>query len=225
MTNVDVCEKEQEKCYELNVAAVNTLIQICQQYNIRLIHLSTDFIFDGLNGPYSETDKPNPLSFYGKSKWEAEQLLINSSCSFAIIRTIIVYGVANEMSRSNIVLWAKAALENGEEICVVDDQWRMPTLAEDLAECCLLAVSKEAQGIFNVSGKDMMNMVELTQRVAQFWNLNSNLIKPISSKELQQAAPRPAKTGFILDKAITELGYRPHSFEEGLAVVAKQLTN
>ncbi len=223
MTNVDLCEKEQEQCFQLNVVAVENLIKICARENIQLIHLSTDFIFDGKNGPYSETDAPKPLSYYGQSKWEAEKLLINSLSHFVILRTIIVYGVANNMSRSNIVLWAKSALEKGETLRVVNDQWRMPTLAEDLAECCLLAVNKEAQGIFNVSGKDMMNMVELVQRVANFWNLNTKLIQPITSDSLAQTAKRPSKTGFILDKAIKELDYQPHSFEEGLAILDNQL--
>jgi dTDP-4-dehydrorhamnose reductase len=127
------------------------------------------------------------------------------------------------MSRSNIVLWAKNALEKGETISVVNDQWRMPTLAEDLAAACIAAVQKEVQGVFNVSGKDLMNMVELVQQVADFWHLDKTLIRPISSASLNQAAKRPPKTGFVLSKAISQLGYQPHSFIEGLALVDAQL--
>jgi dTDP-4-dehydrorhamnose reductase len=223
MTNVDACESNQEACEKLNVTAVASLATLCQEFNIQLIHLSTDFIFDGANGPYSEDDNPNPLSFYGQSKWKAEQAIVASGCKFAILRTIIVYGVAAAMSRSNIVLWAKNALEKGETISVVNDQWRMPTLAEDLAAACIAAVKKEVQGVFNVSGKDLMNMVELVQQVADFWHLDASLIKPISSASLNQAAQRPPKTGFVLTKAISQLGYQPHSFIEGLALVDAQL--
>ena len=127
------------------------------------------------------------------------------------------------MSRSNIVLWAKGALEKGESISVVNDQWRMPTLAEDLAACCLLAAQKGAQGVYNASGKDMMHMVELVEKVADFWKLDKSLIKPITSASLNQKAKRPPKTGFILDKSIRELGYQPHSFIEGLSILDKQL--
>ncbi|MFM6976976.1 MAG: SDR family oxidoreductase [Sphingobacteriaceae bacterium] len=223
MTNVDACETDLEGCRKLNVDAVKNLASLCAEHNIHLVHLSTDFIFDGADGPYAEDAQPNPLSYYGQSKLDAEQAILASGCRAAILRTIIVYGIVQDMSRSNIVLWAKGALEKGEPISVVNDQWRMPTLAEDLAVCCLLAAMKEAEGIYNASGKDMMNMVELVEQVADFWQLNKRLIKPITSESLNQKARRPAKTGFILDKSIRELGYRPHSFLEGLAILDSQL--
>jgi dTDP-4-dehydrorhamnose reductase len=223
MTNVDACESDKENCYALNVEAVKSLIKLSEQYNIQLIHLSTDFIFDGESGPYTEDDEPNPLSYYGQTKLEAEQLLQKSSCRWVILRTIIVYGIVNDMSRTNIILWAKSALEKGNPINVVDDQWRMPTLAEDLAECCLLAAKKNAEGVFNASGKDMLSILELVLKVAEYWNLDSNLINPISADSLNQAAKRPKRTGFILDKSKNILGYNPKSFEEGIAIVDAQL--
>ncbi|NQV75301.1 MAG: SDR family oxidoreductase [Bacteroidetes bacterium] len=223
MTNVDACEAERAKCYALNVQSVKNLVDVCQKRDIQLIHLSTDFIFDGEDGPYTEEAEPNPLSYYGETKLESELILKNSSCQWAILRTIILYGIVNDMSRSNIVLWAKGALEKGEPINVVNDQWRMPTLAEDLAACCLLAVKKNASGVFNVSGKDLMSILEIVERVADHYRLNKSLIKAISAESLNQAAKRPKKTGFILDKAIVELGYSPHSFEEGMTFMDKQL--
>ena len=223
MTNVDACEAERAKCYALNVQSVKNLVDVCGRRDIQLVHLSTDFIFDGENGPYTEEAEPNPLSYYGETKLESELILKNSSCRWAILRTIIVYGVVNDMSRSNIVLWAKGALEKGEPIHVVNDQWRMPTLAEDLAACCLLAVKKNASGVFNASGKDLMSILEIVERVADHYGLNKSLIKAISAESLNQVAKRPKKTGFILDKAILELGYSPHSFEEGMAIMDKQL--
>jgi dTDP-4-dehydrorhamnose reductase len=223
MTNVDACEHDRDKCYALNVKSVENLIEVCQRRDIQLIHLSTDFIFDGEDGPYTEDAQANPLSYYGETKLESEILLQNSSCNWAILRTIIVYGIVNDMSRTNIVLWAKAALEKGEPINVVDDQWRMPTLAEDLAQCCLLAVKKNAKGIFNASGKDLMSILEIVERVADYYGLDKTLINPISSESLNQAAKRPKKTGFILDKTRRELGYEPHSFEEGIAFMERQI--
>lgn len=223
LTNVDKCETEKELAYALNVEAVKTLITICEEYKIQLVHLSTDFIFDGLNGPYLESDVPDPLSYYGTTKLAAEELVKNASCKWAILRTIIVYGIISDESRSNIVLWAKGALEKGTPINVVNDQWRMPTLAEDLADACFLVINKDAHGVFNISGKDMMSISELVFKVADFWNLNKELITEISAASLNQPAPRPVKTGFILDKAIHELGYAPRSFEQGLALLDEQL--
>lgn len=223
MTNVDACESNKELCKKLNVDAVQYFIEACQQTRAHFIHLSTDFIFDGADGPYDENAKANPLSYYGQTKLESEELLINSNIDYAILRTIIVFGVVKDMSRSNIVLWAKGALENGQKINVVDDQYRNPTLAEDLATICILAMEKRAQGIYNASGKDFMSILEIVERIADFWNLDKSLITPISAETLNQAAKRPVKTGFILDKSVNELGYNPHSFEEGLEIVNKQL--
>lgn len=223
MTNVDTCEHEKELCKSLNVDAVENIINACEKHDIHLIHLSTDFIFDGEDGPYTENAEANPLSYYGLTKLEAEKLIESSSGKWAILRTIIVYGIVSDMSRSNIVLWAKGALEKGNPINVVDDQWRMPTLAEDLAICCILAAKQNAQGIFNASGKDLMSIIELVGRVADFWKLDRSFIQPISANSLNQTAKRPKKTGFILDKTIRELGYNPRSFEEGLEIVSNQL--
>ncbi|MBC7913590.1 MAG: SDR family oxidoreductase [Pyrinomonadaceae bacterium] len=223
MTNVDICENEKEKCWTLNVEAVKNLIRTCELLDIHLIYLSTDFVFDGESGPYTEEDEPHPLSYYGQTKLEAEKLVQAAKCSSTVLRTIIVYGIVNDMSRSNIVLWAKSALEKGDPINAVNDQWRMPTLAEDLADCCILAAKQKATGIFNASGKDMMSIIELVEQVAEHWHLNKSLINPISSDSLNQAAKRPKRTGFVLTKSIQELGYNPHSFKEGLEIVENQL--
>lgn len=223
MTNVDTCESERELCEALNVVAVAKLVSVCEKYNIHLVQISTDFIFDGEDGPYSEDAEPNPLSYYGRTKLEAENLLKTSTSRWAILRTIIVYGIVSDMSRSNIVLWAKGALEKGAPINVVNDQWRMPTLAEDLALGCILAAKKEAEGVFNISGKDMMSILEIVERVADFYGLDKSLINPISAESLNQSARRPRRTGFLLDKAVGQLGYQPRSFQEGIEVLDMQL--
>lgn len=224
MTNVDMCHEQNDACWQLNVAATQYLASLCEKMGIHFIYVSTDFVFDGLNGPYKEDDQPNPVSFYGKSKLEAERITQQMKGDWAIIRTILVYGILNDMSRSNIVLWAKGTLEKGKSIKVVNDQWRMPTLAEDLAKACLLAVEHRAKGIYHISGKDNMNIADLVRKVADFWNLDKSLITEVSSDSLGQEAKRPKKTGFVLDKAMTDLNYQPHSFEEGLEIVRGQLT-
>ena len=233
MTNVDACETDKEGCFALNVTAVKNIVEVLEGLSVQLkatsiekphfIHLSTDFIFDGKNGPYEENDIPNPLSYYGWSKLESENIVKESSLKWCIIRTIIVYGIADNLSRSNIVLWAKDALEQKKQISIVDDQFRSPTLAEDLAQGCLLAVIKEATGIFHISGKDFMSILDLTYRVADFFHLDKSRVTSTKSSGLNQPAKRPPKTGFIIDKARKELGYEPHSFEEGLAVLCEQL--
>lgn len=223
MTNVDTCEDNKTLCWDLNVNAVKYMIAAAEKHNSHLIHLSTDFVFDGEAGPYKETDQPKPLSYYGESKYEAEKLLQASNIKWSIVRTIIVYGVAENMSRSNIVLWAKEALVKGKPLNIVDDQFRSPTLAEDLAMGCWLIAEKEAQGIYHISGKDLMSILDLIYAVADFYGFDKSIVSTTSSANLNQAAKRPPKTGFILDKAINDLEYSPCSFKEGLAIITEQL--
>lgn len=223
MTNVDACETDQEGAEKLNVDAVEYLVDAANAVDAHFIHLSTDFIFDGEDGPYTEEAEPEPLSYYGETKLAAENMVRNQCDKWSIARTILVYGIVHDMSRSNIVLWAKGALEKGQPINVVNDQVRSPTLAEDLAIGCKLIEQKEAEGVFNLSGKDQMSIVEIVERVADYFSLDKSIITQVSSKTLNQAAQRPPITGFDLTKSEEVLGYHPRSFEEGIAVLMEQL--
>ena len=223
MTQVDDCETKRDACVLNNVTAVEHLIEACSKNGVHLVHVSTDFIFDGTHGPLDETAEPNPVNFYGESKLAAERLIQASNISWSILRTVLVYGVTNDMSRSNIVLWVKKSLEEGKTISVVNDQWRTPTLAEDLAQGCYLAAVKKATGVFNISGKDFVTPFDIATQTATFFGLDPSLIQPTDSTKFRQPARRPMKTGFIIDKAKKELGYEPHSFLEGLQILSKQI--
>ncbi len=223
MTQVDQCEVQREACWKANVLAVESLVKACRRNNVHLIHVSTDFIFDGTKELLDENAIPNPVNFYGESKLAGEKVVIDSDISWTILRTVLVFGVTSDMSRSNIVLWVKRSLEQGKTIQVVNDQWRTPTLAEDLAMGCYLAAKKKSKGIFNISGKDYLSPYDIAIRTAEFFKLDKSLIKETDSIKFTQPARRPAKTGFIIDKARKELGYEPHSFEEGLQILASQL--
>jgi dTDP-4-dehydrorhamnose reductase len=222
MTNVDACETDKEACVALNIAAVENLAKLSAEFGFRLIHLSTDFIFDGTHPMYTEDEQPNPLSYYGWSKWEGEKKVMEFAKDWTILRTVLVYGVVADMSRSNIVLWAYNTLKNGTEAKVVNDQYRTPTLAEDLAMGCFLAEEKKGQGIYNICGPDYMGIHELMERMAQFFNFKLDNISLVSSDTLNQPAKRPPITGLDIGKAVREWNYRPHSFAEGLQLVAKQ---
>ena len=223
MTNVDLCEDKKNECDLLNVDAVGYLADACERINAHLIHISTDFIFDGEDGPYREEDIPNPLSYYGLSKLKSERLLQAHSVKCTILRTIIVFGIGENLSKGNIVLWAKEALRKGDALNIVDDQYRAPTLVDDLADICILAIKKKALGIFNASGKDIMSIYEIVERVAEYYGMKTDNLNKMSTVTLNQKAVRPPKTGFILDKSINELGYKPHSFEECLAIMDEQI--
>jgi dTDP-4-dehydrorhamnose reductase len=225
MTNVDQCETERDACRLQNVEAVRHLVDAIEgmpHKRVHLIHLSTDFIFDGEAGPYQEEDAPNPVSFYGWSKYDAERIITASGIDWAILRTIIVYGITDNMSRSNIVLWAREALRKGQPMKVVNDQFRSPTLAEDLAQGCILAAKQRARGIFHISGPDTLSIIDLVSAVARVNGLSMDCVEAVSSATLNQAAKRPPRTGFIIDKARRVLGYAPHTFEEGILWVQEQ---
>jgi dTDP-4-dehydrorhamnose reductase len=222
MTDVDSCELDPQNCRKINVDAVEYLVKASNAVGCHFIHVSTDFIFDGTSGPYKETDTPNPISFYGQCKLEGERIVQENSDSWAIARTILVYGIVADMSRSNIVLWAQNALEKREPINVVNDQYRTPTLAEDLAMGCYLIEQQKASGIYNISGKDFMNIYEIVQQVGWHFGLSIESVTQVDSKSLKQPANRPPVTGFDLTKSRKELGYEPHSFDEGIDIVHHQ---
>ena len=222
MTNVDACELDPTSCELLNVTATKYLVDAANDVGAHFVFVSTDFIFDGTAGPYKEDGKPAPLSIYGNAKLKAEQIVMNQCQSWAIARTVLVYGLVADMSRSNIVLWARESLANHKKINVVDDQYRSPTLAEDLAIGCALIADKQAEGIFNISGKDQMNIYELVQRVADYFNLSMEHVSRIDSASLNQPAKRPPVTGFDLTKSKRILGYDPHTFDEGIAIIYNQ---
>jgi len=218
MTNVDACELNPSACYAVNHLASQHLFEIAKANNIHFTLLSTDFVFDGKMGNYRESDQPNPLSVYGKSKWLAEQDLLNSTyTNWAIARTIIVYGIGHKLNKSNIFSWLINELSQGKDVSLITDHFRAPTWAEDLATGCIAIVKNDATGIFHLSGPETLSIFEIGVRVARFLGVSEALIKASDSTTLNQAAPRPPKTGFNLTKAISELGYQPHTIEETLA--------
>ncbi len=220
MTNVDQCELQPEACDLVNRQAVLMLAKYCQLHQIHLQLLSTDFVFDGQDGPYVETDAPNPLSVYARSKVEAEKILqATEGLSFSIVRTIIVYGQGEQLSRSNLILWAKEALQKGNPLQIVNDQFRAPTWADDLAWACVRICELNQFGIFHISGPEVLSIYDIVTRVAAFYKLPMEQVTQLSSDTLQQPAKRPARTGFVLDKANELLGYRPHTLEQTFALM------
>ena len=215
MANVDKCEKDRGTCWDVNVNGVRNLSEVCDRYNIHLIHISTDYIFDGLkdDGIYFEDDKPSPLSIYGESKLASEKVIISSGIRSAILRTILVYG---NHERKNIVTFIKEKLEMGEEVDLVSDQVRMPTFVDDFAKACISAVEKKAEGIYHVCGDKKMSYYDLGIAISNYFSLNSNLINHVQTKDLNQIALRPPNTGFDLKKSVSELDFAPTKLQDSL---------
>ncbi len=220
ITNVDACELDPDLCYLVNVQATQFLVEASLKHKAHFQLLSTDFIFDGLKGNYNEDDIPNPLSHYASSKVKAEQFLLNSEYqNWSIVRTIIVYGIGNNLSRTNIVCWAKDALSKGQEMRIIDDQFRAPTWADDLAWACVRICTLNKTGIFHISGPETMSIYEIVERVARHFSLSTNSLVRTDSSTLNQPAKRPPRTGFDLTKSKKELGYDPMTLEETLPFI------
>ena len=221
-TNVDGCETERELSWKVNVDAVKHLI-IASRYNAsKIIHISTDYIFDGVKGGYDEDSTPNPLSFYGKSKLASENALFASGVSSAVIRTMIVYGNGKNV-RKNFALWLIDKLGNNQPVKIVDDQFGMPTMVDDLGLALVRIVDRERTGIYNVCGSEYLSRYEFALKLADVFEYDSGMIEPIKTAELQQAAARPMNSSFVLLKAETELGLKTLNVTDGLYMLKSQL--
>ncbi len=217
MTTVDACETERDRCWSVNVDAVENLARCCLTHGTRLVQLSTDFVFDGESGPYRESDRPEPINFYGKSKLAAENFVRGAGLDrWSIVRTVLVFGTGEDLGRSNIALWIVDQLSKLNNISIVTDQFRTPTYVEDLARGVERIVRFNKSGIFHVSGRELMSIHEFAKSVADVFGLNPDLIEAVDRSTFRQTAPRPPNTGFIILKAETELGFKPRPLRDAL---------
>ena len=221
-SNVDWCETNEEEAMHLNKTFVDDLICISKQIDSHLVHVSTDFIFDGKEGSYQEDSKVSPVNYYGFTKLLAEETIIRSGVSNSIFRVILIYGKNSNMHKSNFPLWVKDSLEQGKEITVVDDQMRSPTFVDDIAQVCISASKNKYKGIFNISSEEVLSVYDFALLVADYLELDKSLIKPISTSDLNLAAKRPLKTGFIISKAKEEINFVPTPLLKSLDLIFKQ---
>jgi len=223
-TNVDGCEDEKEECWKINVVGVENLANVAKRFGIHVVHISTDYVFDGVEGNYDEESRPKPLGYYGRTKLASENVLISSGIDCAIVRTMVLYGIGTDLNH-NFVTWIIEKLTNGESINIVDDQFGHPTLVDDLAKAILKIVDLKKTGVYNVAGSECMSRFELAQKIAEVFNLNFSLIHPIKTKDLNQKAPRPLNSSFDLNKTLKELGFQLSDVGKGLQTLRQQLDN
>lgn len=219
-TNVDKSETEKETCWNINVNAIEYLAKYCVPANSHLIHISSDYVFDGLNGPYAENDLPNPISYYGRSKLAGENIIKKFNIPSTIIRTNVLFGSAR-FGRPDFVKWVVNSLENKNNIRIVTDQINNPTFLDDIASAIKKICDTSKTGLFNIGGAELLNRYEFTERIAKYFNLDMNLVTPILTSELNQPAPRPLKSGLINLKAETELSYKPRLLNECFRLMEK----
>ncbi len=222
ITNVDQCETERELAWNVNVAGVENLAIASKLVGAKIIQFSTDYVFDGKAGPYDEDARPNPLSYYGRTKLASENVLRTSGNPFTIVRTMVLYGVALR-TRVNFVLWLIHELEHGKTVRVVDDQYGNPTLADDLAYAVLKIIAFDREGVYHIAGSELLSRYEFAVKLARHFGFDKKLVTAAKSVALKQPAPRPLRSGFITLKAETQLGIKMSNVEQGLTIVKNQL--
>lgn len=221
-TNVDGCETNKELAWKINVEGVKNLALYSQGIDAHLIHISSDYVFDGKNGPYTEEDKPNPISYYGRTKLASENVLKASGAKHAIVRTNVLFGPAR-FGRPDFVKWVVNSLRDKKQIKIVTDQFGNPTYLDDLVDGLVSIETLETEGLYNIGGRDFLTRFEFTEEIAEFFDLDKSLITPIKTADLKQAARRPLKSGLITDKAERELNYNPRSIKKALSEMKKEL--
>ncbi len=223
-TNVDKCETEKELAWKINAEGVEHLAKYAVPSHSHLIHISTDYVFDGKDGPYSEKDLPNPISYYGRSKLAGENVIRRFDIPFTIIRTNVLFGPA-KFGRPDFVKWVVQSLNNKQKIKIVTDQINNPTYLDDL----VLAISKicdlKKTGLYNIGGTEFLSRFDFTKKIAEFFDLDFSLVEPILTKDLHQPALRPLNSGLITLKAETELNYKPLELNECFTLMNKEWKN
>lgn len=217
MSDVATCDENRNEAWAVNARAVKRLAKQCRTHGARLVQVSTDFVFNGKRGPYDEDARPDPVNYYGRTKLAGENAVREAGRSnWAIVRTVLLYGTGQDLSRSNIVLRIIDQLAKGEPLHIVDDQYRTPTYVDDLALGIERLVHYEETGTYHISGPDLVSIYDLACTVAEVFGYDDALIEPVSSDFFEDDVDRPPRTGFIIDKAKTELDYDPRSLEDGL---------
>lgn len=196
MTDVDACESAsgEEASYRVNVQGVVNVVRAARRYGAKVVFLSTDYIFDGTNGPYSLGAVPNPISVYGRHKLQAEHYVATQAPTWAIIRTTLVYGA--HLKRRNFVYAVTSALRANRVFRAVTDQLGTPTYAPELARMAIELAYTET-GVFHVAGPDCSNRYDWACRIAEVYKLDLKLIQPVRTADLHQFAPRPLNAGLI----------------------------
>lgn len=221
--DVEGCEKNPQLCNQINITGVRNIVDACKKYNSVLVYFSTDYVFDGLDGPYKEDDQTNPINVYGQAKLEMEEYIKANLPKYLIVRTANVFGW--EQIPKNFVLKLINNLKKGNTANIMDDQYGSPTYAGNLSEAIIYLVEKSVHGLYHISGSQVMNRFEFARLVAEVFNLNKNLIKPIKTSQINQVAKRPMKSGLIIDKVQKILPFKLLDSKEGLTRMKMEGTN
>lgn len=219
-TNVDLCEKERAEAEKVNIEGPLNISEAANNVKAKLIHISTDFVFDGKKGNYSEEDKPNPLSWYGRTKLEGEEKIAEKCKDFIIARTSVLYGWNSQ--KKNFATWVVDSLKKQERISLFSDQYTSPTYAPNLAESLLASYEKDLSGLFHASGSERIDRFDFGMKIAEIFSLDKSLISKIKTAELSQIAERPKDSSLNISKFENGAGIKMLNVKEGLMRMKKE---
>ena len=228
MTGVDLCEKEESMAFDINAKATQIIAQQCSILNTFLVYVSTDYVFAGNSGMYYEGSVPNPLSIYGKSKFDGEKMVQNFSSDWCIARTSTPFGL--HPTRKSFPVWVIENLKKQKQIDVLSDQFTSPTYVPHLSKMLIEISERHLNGIFHVTGATKISRYEMARMVANKLNLDEKLLRDVSINELKLEAPRPKDSSLNVSKADIILNEKPQKINQGLdlfidEIVTKSNTN
>lgn len=222
VTDVDWCEEHREEAWHVNAVGVENLVEAAKKVGAKLIHASTDYVFDGRSGPYSEQDRPAPLSYYGKTKLAGENAIRISGIPHAIVRTVVLFGYGIDV-RDNFALWVVKNLRAGKRIHCATDMVGNPTYVADLSYAVTRIFELNREGLFHLCGPERLSQFEFAHKIARAFELDGSLIAPVATAELKRPAHRPLSSGFITLRAETELGFKPMALDQALVMMKREM--
>ena len=214
ISNLEFCEKNKSHAFNVNALGAKKLARTCNIYGSHLIHVSTDYVFDGNAGPYQENDVPKPISYYGQTKHKSEELVLKENENFCVARTALLYGWCQ--NKQNLATMIISELRNNRQVKLIDDQQVSPSYADNVAEMILKLALMKISGIFNVANSSIVTRYDFGLLLSEVFELDKSLIKPISSKDFHWNVPRPHKGGLLLDKVSKVLNKKPLTAKECL---------
>lgn len=216
ITDVDLCERNRDLALKVNYEATKVIAKASEKIDAHMIHISTDYVFDGLRGMYREEDKPNPINTYGLTKLLGETAVMENCSRSLIARASVIYGSKPAAGKVNFALWVMGKLKSGERVKVLKDQYVSPTLNTNLALMILDALEMNLTGIIHMSGATRVSRYEFAIQIARKFNLDEGLIEEAYMHEMSWIAKRPRDSSLDVSKASRMLNVKPMSLNEAL---------
>ena len=218
MTNVDLCERDPSAAKRVNLLGVEN---ICNLFDGKIIQISSDYVFDGKMGPYTEDDNTNPISIYGKTKLLAEKVVLNHNDENIVLRTNVLYSY-NSKTNACFVNWVVRSLKEKRQIYVVNDQYNNPTWTKSISRVILLCIQKKISGLYHWGDGNILSRYQFSLKIAKIFNLDSSLIKSIKTSKLSQLAKRPLRSGLISKKMEEAINVYAPAVEDCLKIISGQ---